>query len=71
MKIKLLLPVTVVACAGLLSACIVEPARPPEPAPRVESPPPAPAQGYAWRKGHYRWEGNQWVWVPGHWVQGY
>ncbi|MCP3710179.1 hypothetical protein M3I54_24970 [Paraburkholderia sp. CNPSo 3274] len=71
MKIKLLHPVTLVACAALLSACIVEPGHPPEPAPRVETPPPAPAQGYAWAKGHYRWEGNQWVWIPGHWVRAY
>jgi hypothetical protein len=55
----------------MLSACIVEPARPPEPAPRVEVVPPAPAPGYHWVKGHYRWEGNHWNWVPGHWVAAY
>lgn len=58
-------------CAAMLatlSACVVEPARPPQPAPLVEVVPAAPAPGYHWVKGHYRWEGNHWAWVPGHWV---
>ncbi|MBI0331280.1 YXWGXW repeat-containing protein [Burkholderia plantarii] len=59
------------ACAALLSACVVEPARPPQPAPRVEVMPAPPAPGYRWVKGHYRWEGNHWAWVPGHWVGAY
>lgn len=54
-------------CASTLSACYVEPARPPQPAPVVEVMPAAPAPGYEWVKGHYRWEGNHWQWVPGHW----
>lgn len=54
-------------CAALLSACVVEPVRPPQPEPRVEVIPAAPAPGYHWVKGHYRWEGNHWEWVPGHW----
>jgi hypothetical protein len=58
-------------CASLLTACVVEPARPPQPAPRVEVVPVAPAPGYHWVKGHYRWEGNEWVWMPGHWAPGY
>jgi hypothetical protein len=55
-------------CTALLSACVVEPARPPEPPPRAEAPPPPPAPGYHWVKGHYRWNGNNWEWIPGHWV---
>jgi hypothetical protein len=58
-------------CAALLSACVVEPARPPEPEPRVEVVPAAPAPGYHWVKGRYRWEGNQWESVHGHWAPGY
>ncbi|MGR3906446.1 hypothetical protein Q3A80_05325 [Burkholderia sp. SR8] len=50
----------VTATAALMSACVVEPARPPPPAP-----------GYRWAKGHYRWAGNHWAWVPGHWVAVY
>lgn len=58
------------ACAASLSACVIEPARPPQPAPRVEVVPAAPAPAYHWVKGHYRWAGRegQWVWVPGHWA---
>ncbi|WP_199541778.1 YXWGXW repeat-containing protein [Paraburkholderia kururiensis] len=59
------------ASAALLSACIVEPARPPQPAPMVEVVPAAPGPTYHWVKGHYRWEGNHWQWVPGHWVGTY
>jgi hypothetical protein len=55
------------ATGVLLSGCVVEPARPPQPAPVAEVAPPPPAQGYRWVKGHYRWEGNHWEWVPGHW----
>ncbi|AOJ35191.1 YXWGXW repeat-containing protein [Burkholderia metallica] len=62
------LTVLVAASAALMSACVVEPARPPQPAPVVEVPPPMPAPGYRWAKGHYRWAGNHWAWVPGHWV---
>jgi hypothetical protein len=53
------------------------------PAPIVERRPPAPAYGYAWHGGHWRWNGVRYVWVrgyyarppyaraawiPGHWV---
>jgi hypothetical protein len=57
----------IAASALLLSACYVEPARPPMPAERVEVVPVAPAPGYVWVRGHYKWEGGAWVWVPGHW----
>lgn len=57
--------------AALMTACVVEPARPPQPAPVVEVMPPAPAPGYRSAKGHYRWAGNHWAWVPGHWVAVY
>ncbi|MGH8779734.1 YXWGXW repeat-containing protein [Paraburkholderia sp.] len=61
----------VTASSLLLSACVVEPVRPPQPEPRVEVVPVAPATGYHWVKGHYRWEGNHWGWVGGHWAPGY
>ncbi|PRG08395.1 hypothetical protein C6Q14_08160 [Burkholderia ambifaria] len=71
MKIRSVsLAVLVSASAALMSACVVEPARPPQPAPVVEVAPP-PAPGYRWVKGHYRWAGNHWAWVPGHWVAVY
>ncbi|WP_347555780.1 hypothetical protein [Robbsia sp. KACC 23696] len=63
---------TVAAAAVLsssLAACIVAPPRPPQPAPRVEVVPMAPAPAYHWVRGHYRWERqrNEWAWIPGHW----
>jgi hypothetical protein len=57
----------------------------PPPAPLVERVPPAPGPSYAWRAGHWRWNGARYVWVrgfyarhprgysawvPGHWVRG-
>ncbi|WP_407655384.1 hypothetical protein [Burkholderia alba] len=59
------------ALAATLSACVVEPARPPQPAPIIEEVPIAPGPAYHWVKGHYRWEGNHWGWVRGHWAPGY
>jgi hypothetical protein len=56
------------ASAIALSACVVEPVRPPPPQPIVEAVPPAPAPGYRWVQGHYRWEGNHWAWMRGHWA---
>ncbi len=41
---------------------------PPRPPPRDETIPPPPAiDGATWVAGHYRLEGNVWVWVPGAW----
>lgn len=57
----------VVAGAAMLSGCVVEPVHPPQPEPLVEVMPAAPAPGYHWVKGHYRWEGDRWVWRRGHW----
>lgn len=57
------------AAAVSLTACIVEPARPPQPAPLVEVVPARPAPEYHWVKGHYVWAGNHWDWVRGHWAQ--
>lgn len=56
------------AAAVLLSACVVEPARPAQPAPLVEVVPVAPAPGYHWVKGHYVWRYGRWEWIRGHWA---
>ncbi|AZC19651.1 MULTISPECIES: YXWGXW repeat-containing protein [Pseudomonas] len=51
-----------------LAGCVVAPAHPRRPPPPiVEVVPVAPAPGYHWVAGHYRWRADQWVWVPGHW----
>ncbi|MCG1056061.1 hypothetical protein KQH49_14500 [Mycetohabitans sp. B5] len=48
--------VLTVAVPAALAACVVEPARPPQPAPVVEVLPGGLAPGYHWSKGHYRWD---------------
>jgi len=37
------------------------------PAPIVETRIGAPGPGYMWLPGFYRWEGRNYVWVPGRW----
>lgn len=29
----------------------------------------APSPSYVWVEGHYSWQNQQWVWIPGAWVQ--
>jgi hypothetical protein len=41
---------------------------PPMPAPIVEAVPVAPAPGYVFIRGHWRWTGAGWMWVRGAWV---
>lgn len=38
------------------------------PRPIVERVVVAPGPSYVWVAGHYSWDNNQWVWVPGAWV---
>jgi YXWGXW repeat-containing protein len=33
----------------------------------VEVVPAQPGAGYVWIRGHYRWDGDDYRWVPGHW----
>jgi hypothetical protein len=71
------------ATAGIASAQVWVNIAPP--APIVETRPAMPGPGYAWVPGYYRWNGNRYVWVhghyshaprpndswvPGHWTQG-
>ena len=42
--------------------------RPPPPR-RAEIPPPAPSPHALWKFGHWRWNGQQYVWIPGHYAQ--
>ncbi len=59
------------AVPAALAACVAEPVRPPRPAPVVEVVSIAPAPGYHWIKGHYRWNYNYWEWVRGYWAPNY
>ncbi len=72
---SLIVPATLLS----LSACYVETPRrvvvvapnPPPPV-RVETVPavPAPrAEALVWDPGHWHWDGHDWVWRPGHYVE--
>jgi hypothetical protein len=37
------------------------------PAPIVERRMAPPERGYVWVNGYHRWDGERYVWVPGHW----
>lgn len=60
------------ALLASLAACVVAPPRrvvvatPPPPL-RVEPMPPSPSPNVFWVPGHWRWQGNQHVWVAGRW----
>ena len=41
----------------------------PPPGPRAEVQPAAPAPGYAWVGGHWRWEHGAYAWRAGHWAR--
>lgn len=36
---------------------------------RVEAVPPPPGAAFAWVRGHWQWNGAQWVWRPGHYAR--
>lgn len=36
------------------------------PPPVVERRPPPPRPGYVWQNGYQRWDGQRYVWTPGH-----
>jgi hypothetical protein len=43
--------------------------RPAPPAPRVEVQPAAPDTRAVWDPGHWNWDGRQYVWVPGRYIE--
>jgi len=60
-----------IALASLASAPVF--AQPqfmqPPPPPMRNEPMPMGRPGFAWDRGHWRWEGRGYGWVPGHWQQ--
>ena len=57
-----------VAPAPVGGVVVVRTAPPP---PQVEAIPaaPGPHEVWFWQRGHWRWNGASYYWVPGHWVQ--
>jgi YXWGXW repeat-containing protein len=54
------------ACAGTMSLGVVYAERRP-PRDRVEVVVASPGPGYAWVRGYWRWDRNDYFWVPGRW----
>jgi hypothetical protein len=54
-----------------VAACVAAPPnRPPVPVARYEEvPPPPPAARVVWQPGEWHWDGRQYVWRPGHYVE--
>jgi hypothetical protein len=61
-----LLALAVTGCAHTAREppLFVEIAPPPEPIELAGSP---PSPVYVWARGHYDWNGYEYVWIPGHW----
>ncbi len=41
----------------------------PPPAPKEEIKPPRPGPKAVWIEGYWKWSGDHYIWVPGHWVK--
>jgi hypothetical protein len=48
---------------------IYVPAPPPAEIVEVQPPPPDRRPIWHWQRGHWRWDGRQYAWHPGHWVE--
>jgi hypothetical protein len=42
---------------------------PPPPPARIEAPPEPPDGAFVWRPGHWTFEGREYLWVPGEYVE--
>jgi hypothetical protein len=77
------LAVAGIALLLALAGCVVQPAPQPRPVVEVIAPRPPPPVRYevappvpqqraelvVWDPGHWRWDGHDWDWVPGHYVE--
>jgi hypothetical protein len=63
--------------ASTLAGCVVEQPRPAErvvvrpapPPPRAEMQPPPPSERAVWDPGHWNWNGRDYAWVSGHYIE--
>ena len=64
-------PATLVELSAVPARASTEIGAAPHPPPpiRVEIPPPAPSPQALWRFGHWSWDGRQFVWNPGQYVE--
>jgi len=77
---RTLLVATTLPFLAVAAGCVVERPPPaaaveiiaprPPPAVRYEVAPPPPAgREVVWERGHWHWDGHDWEWVPGHFVE--
>jgi hypothetical protein len=73
----------VLLATGVLAGCVVEPSRErvtvrepgvviaerAPPAPRYEVQPPPPNERVVWDPGRWNWDGRDYGWVPGHYME--
>ncbi|HTP82092.1 MAG TPA: hypothetical protein VMQ11_04060 [Alphaproteobacteria bacterium] len=48
---------------------VVVPRAPPAPVTEAVPAPPGPAERWVWQPGHWRWNGREYVWAAGHYVE--
>ena len=61
--------VAATASAAHAARYITEVVTAPPPSPLTETITVAPHPGWIWHPGYYRWEGNNYVWTGGEWVE--
>ncbi len=72
-KIMLILALIMAPAFALTTGCVVKTereevvTRPPAPPPRVEERPAPPYSNSVWVSGHWDWNGQEYVWIPGYW----
>ncbi|MGH7029545.1 MAG: hypothetical protein ACREE9_14500 [Stellaceae bacterium] len=59
-------PAMAPSSSGTMSASMAPYAPPP---PRAETPPPPPSPLAMWQAGHWFWNGSQFIWTQGHYVE--
>jgi hypothetical protein len=64
---------SLLAALGLLPLAAPARAQPPPwaamPPPRQEVVPAKPGQNLVWQPGHWRWDGRDYVWIGGRWIE--
>jgi hypothetical protein len=72
LRYALIIPVAATALASALGSAPVfarEYMQQPPPPPMREERVPMDRHGYAWDRGHWKWDGREYAWFPGHWQQ--
>jgi hypothetical protein len=62
-------PVPVEKEAPPKEVIIIKEEPPPIPAPQVEVPGTAPSPDYVWTPGYWEWNGSEYVWISGKWME--